>query len=130
MAAFQPLPRRRGLRGDARPSCSRFSEAIRTELRGTGVTVTAVCPGPVKTEFTEAAGMGGIESDTPDAIWLSAEDVAKAAVDGAAADKRVVVPGTLQPRRQSLVGQHSPRAIALPIIQRIWGSATRSAPEE
>ncbi len=32
-----------------------FSEAIRAELRGTGVTVTALCPGPVHTEFAETA---------------------------------------------------------------------------
>ena len=55
-SAFQPLP------GAAVYAASKsfvlsFSEAIRTELRGTGVGVTAVCPGPVKTEFTDAAGM-------------------------------------------------------------------------
>ena len=32
-----------------------FSEAIRAELRGTGVSVTALCPGPVETEFNEVA---------------------------------------------------------------------------
>ena len=58
IAAFQPLP------GSATYAASKsfvlsFSEAIRTELRGSGVTVTAVCPGPVKTEFTDAAGMCG-----------------------------------------------------------------------
>ena len=56
-AAFQPLP------GSAVYAASKsfvlsFSEAIRTELRGSGVTVTAVCPGPVRTEFTEVAGFG------------------------------------------------------------------------
>ncbi|MGZ5322000.1 MAG: SDR family NAD(P)-dependent oxidoreductase [Solirubrobacterales bacterium] len=121
-AAFQPLP------GSAVYAAGKafvlsFSEAIRTELRGSGVTVTAVCPGPVKTEFTEAAGMAGVESATPDLMWTSVEDVARSAVDGAAHDKRVVVPGTLN-RVGALAGQHSPRAVALPLIQRVWGAAT------
>ena len=42
-----------------------FSEALHTEQRGSGVTVTAVCPGPVKTEFTDVAGMAGVENETP-----------------------------------------------------------------
>jgi hypothetical protein len=117
-AAFQPLP------GSAVYAASKsfvlsFSEAVRTELRGTGVTVTAVCPGPVKTEFTEVAGVGGVEERTPGAVWMSAEDIAKQAVDGARHDKRVVVPGVLN-RATALAGQHSPRAVALPLISRIW----------
>jgi short-subunit dehydrogenase len=117
-AAFQPMP------GSAVYAASKsfvlsFSEAIRTELRGTGVTVTAVCPGPVKTEFTDVAGVGGVEERTPGAVWMSAEEIARHAVDGAKHDKRVVVPGTLN-RVTALAGQHSPRAVALPLIGRIW----------
>jgi uncharacterized protein len=121
-AAFQPLP------GSATYAASKsfvlsFSEAIRTEQRGTGVTITAVCPGPVKTEFTEAAGMSGVEDASPDMFWMSAEEIARHAVEGAEQDKRVVVPGALY-RAQSIVGQHAPRALLLPIAERIWGSAT------
>ncbi len=117
-AAFQPLP------GSAVYAATKsfvlsFSEAIRTELRGTGVTVTAVCPGPVKTEFTEVAGFGGVEDRTPSMVWMSAEEIAQHAIDGAANDRRVVVPGTLN-RATALAGQHSPRALALPLISRIW----------
>jgi short-subunit dehydrogenase len=117
-AAFQPLP------GSAVYAASKafvlsFSEAIRTELRGSGVTVTAVCPGPVKTEFTEVAGVGGVEERTPGAVWMTAEEIARHAVDGAERDRRVVVPGTLN-RAAALAGQHSPRAVALPVISRIW----------
>jgi len=117
-AAFQPLP------GSAVYAASKsfvlsFSEAVRTELRGTGVTVTAVCPGPAKTEFTEVAGVGGVEDRTPGAVWTSVEEIARQAVDGAERDKRVVVPGVLN-RATALAGQHSPRAVALPLIGRIW----------
>jgi uncharacterized protein len=117
-AAFQPLP------GSAVYAATKsfvlsFSEAIRTELRGSGVTVTAVCPGPVKTEFTEVAGFGGVEDRTPNAVWMSADEIAEHAIDGAVNDRRVVVPGALN-RAGALVGQHSPRAVALPLISRIW----------
>jgi short-subunit dehydrogenase len=117
-AAFQPLP------GSAVYAASKsfvlsFSEAIRTELRGTGVSVTAVCPGPVRTEFTEVAGVPGVEERTPGAFWMSAEDVARHAVDGAERDRRVVVPGVLN-RATALAGQHSPRGMALPLIGRVW----------
>jgi short-subunit dehydrogenase len=117
-AAFQPLP------GSAVYAASKafvlsFSEAIRTELRGSGVTVTAVCPGPVRTEFTDVAGFPGVEDRTPGAVWMSAEDVARHAVDGARGDRRVVVPGALN-RASALAGQHSPRAFALPLLNRFW----------
>lgn len=121
-SAFQPLPGA-AVYAAGKSFVLSFSEAIRTELRGTGVGVTAVCPGPVKTEFTDAAGMSGVEDSTPDAIWMSAEEIGSAAVEGAAADKRVVVPGALN-RAGSLLGQHTPRFIGLPIFERIWGSAS------
>ena len=117
-AAFQPLP------GSAVYAASKsfvlsFSEAIRTELRGSGVSVTAVCPGPVKTEFGVVAGLTDAEERAPGAIWTSVEDVASQAVDGADHDRRVVVPGMLN-RAGALAGQYSPRAVALPLLNRFW----------
>jgi short-subunit dehydrogenase len=116
--AFQPLPGS-AVYGASKSFVLSFSEAIRTELRGSGVSVTAVCPGPVRTEFMSAAGMPGVEQRTPGLVWMSAEDIARHAVDGAADDKRVVVPGVLN-RAGALAGQHSPRALALPLIGRVW----------
>ena len=66
-------------------------------------------------------GWAGSRTDTPDADLDDAPRRSAAhAVDGADRDKRVVVPGALN-RAQSIVGQHSPRAIALPLIQRDLG---------
>jgi short-subunit dehydrogenase len=117
-AAFQPLP------GSAVYAASKafvlsFSESLRTEVRDRGVSVTALCPGPVRTEFPEVAGMGDAEGRTPDVFWTSPEEVAREAVDGAARGKRVVVPGVLN-RAGAIAGQHSPRAVALPLIERFW----------
>jgi uncharacterized protein len=121
MAAFQPIP------GTATYAATKafvlsLSEAIHAELAGTEVTVTAVCPGPVRTEFTTAAGIEHAEDRGPEMIWMSAEDVARAAVEGTRRGKRVVVPGVLQ-RATALSGQHAPRALGLPIAKRIWKRA-------
>ena len=105
-----------------------FSEALHTEQRGSGVTVTAVCPGPVKTEFTDVAGMSAASRTKPRRILDVRRGNRPPRDRGTDQGKRVVVPGALN-RAQSLVGQHSPRALALPLIDRIWGSATRGSLE-
>ena len=67
----------------------RLTEALREELRraGSPVRVCALCPGPVDTEFNKVAGVRFSLSG------LSAERVAREAVDGLFAGKAVVVPG-------------------------------------
>jgi len=117
-AAFQPIP------GNAVYAATKafvlsLSEAVHGELGGTGVTLTAVCPGPVKTEFVAEAGMEGAESRVPDFVWLTAEEVAKASIQGAEKGKRVVVPGMLN-RAGAISGQHVPRSLVLPLAKRAW----------
>lgn len=117
-AAFQPLA------GTATYAATKafvlsFSEAVHSELKGTGVTVTAVCPGPVRTEFAEQAGIAGAEERTPGLIWMSAEDLAEQAVEAAEKGKRAVVPGILN-HAGSLLGRHSPRRFSLPLSRRLW----------
>lgn len=117
-AAFQPIP------GTATYAATKafvlsLSEAVHEELKGTGVTVTAVCPGPVRTEFTRVAGIEQAEDQLPGVFWMSSEAVAKAAVDAAENGKRAIVPGLLN-RATALTGQHSPRMLVLPLAKRLW----------
>lgn len=117
-ASFQPIP------GNAVYAATKafvlsLSESTHGELGGTGVTLTAVCPGPVKTEFVSEAGLAGAEDRTPDFIWTGVDEVAEAAVEAADKGKRVVVPGLLN-RAGALSGQHTPRALVLPLAKRIW----------
>jgi hypothetical protein len=93
-AAFQPLPGQAGY-GASKAFVLSYSRAVRAELRGTGVTLTALCPGPVKTEFAESAGFTEEESENslPKMMWLAAAEVARLAVVGMEQGKGVVIPG-------------------------------------
>ena len=120
-AAFQPIP------GTATYAATKafvlsLSEATHAELGGKGITVTAVCPGPVKTEFAEVAGLGDANEKLPGFIWTDVERVAREAVEGAEKDRRVVVPGLVN-RAGALAGQHTPRALVLPLAKRAWRQA-------
>ena len=68
-----------------------FSEALHHELKSKGVRVTALCPGPVPTEFQARAGVT-IDTFSP-LLTRSAERVAREGYLGLKAGRRVVVPG-------------------------------------
>jgi short-subunit dehydrogenase len=71
-----------------------FSEALRAELHGTGVSVCALCPGPVHTEFQEVAKRpGGQRQDGPEFVHVSVEQVVRDALTGLEADRPLVIPG-------------------------------------
>jgi short-subunit dehydrogenase len=68
-----------------------LSEALHSELKGRGVRVSVLCPGPVATEFAERAGVkGGL---APGPLTQSAERVAEAGYRGLMRGQRIVVPG-------------------------------------
>lgn len=69
-----------------------FTEALAEELTGTGVTATALCPGPTRTEFQRKAGLGDVPM-LRGPLVLDASRVARAGWEGAKRGKRVVVPG-------------------------------------
>src|SRR3954470_20364086 len=79
-ASFQPIPMQAGYAASKAFVLS-FTESLHAELAGTGVAVTALCPGPVKTEFVEVANLEQAEGDLPGFMWSSAEQVAKAGID-------------------------------------------------
>ena len=68
-----------------------FSEALASELSGTGVTVTALCPGFTHTEFHQRARMD--ISALPSLLWLDADVVVQQALADAASGKVISVPG-------------------------------------
>ncbi len=90
-----------------------FSRAIRRELRGTGVSVTALCPGPTRTGFEGAANA----EKTRLFHWtkpMEVHAVAHAAFEGMQRRRAVVIPGLLN-KLLAISGALAPSAIALEI---------------
>jgi short-subunit dehydrogenase len=117
-AAFQPLARQ-STYSASKAFVLSFTEVLSSDLKGTGVTATALCPGPVKTEFMDQHEGFDAAASTPDFVWMSAEDCAKAAVKGLERGKRVVVPGVGN-RIGTLAGQHAPRSVLLAAARRLY----------
>lgn len=117
-AGFQPLARQ-ATYSASKAFVLAFTEVLSSDLKGTGVTATALCPGPVKTEFMDQHAGFDAAASTPDFLWTSAEDCARAAVKGLERGKRVVVPGVGN-RVGALAGQHAPRSVLLAAARRFY----------
>ena len=89
IAGFQPIPFM-AVYSATKAFVLTFSEAVQEELHGTGVSVTALCPGPVPTEWAEIADA---ERFSIPLAQVSPMDVADQAIQGMLAGKRAVVPG-------------------------------------
>ena len=125
-AAFQPLPGQAGY-GASKAFVLSYSRALGAELQGKGVTVTALCPGPVETGFAEAAGMTDEEAGEalPKIMWLPPADVAKAAVDGLDAGRAVVIPGAAN-RAAASLAYLAPKSWILPLMVRRHPALTKN----
>ncbi len=125
-AAFQPLPGQAGY-GASKAFVLSYGRALGAELRGKGVTVTTLCPGPVETGFAEAAGMTDDEAGEalPKIMWLPAADVARAAVDGLDAGRAVVIPGAAN-RAAASLAHLAPKSWILPLMVRRHPALTQN----
>jgi hypothetical protein len=114
--AFQPLPGQAGY-----AACKAFvlsyTYSLAGELRGTGVSVTALCPGPVDTGFGETAGFTKEETteSLPGFMWKAPEAVARAGVHAMATGQTVVIPG-LANRVGAALGYLTPRRLLVPVL--------------
>lgn len=116
MAAFQPLPGQSGYAATKAFVLS-YSQGLTGELRGTGVSVTALCPGPVRTGFAEAAGISDdmAAASFPSFMWESAEQVAEAGVAALLSGHPTAIPG-LANRATALLGRFTPRSVLVPVL--------------
>ena len=118
IAAFGPLPGQAAY-GAAKAFVLSYTHSLRAEVRGTGVTATALCPGPVDTGFGEAAGFSKEEAESalPRVMWIAADRVAQAGIDGLAAGRAVVVPGHVN-RVASALFRVAPPELLSPLLAR------------
>ena len=92
-AGFLPIPNF-AVYAATKACVTSFSEALRAELRGTGISVCALCPGPVHTEFQEVAKRPGGQPDTgPEFVFVPVEQVVRDALAALEADRPLVIPG-------------------------------------
>lgn len=98
-----------------------FSEAIAEELRGTGVTVTTLCPGPTDTGFKEAAKLE--ESKLFKTGVMSAATVAEAAYKGMMKGTRIVIPGATNWILVESV-RFLPRHLVTKIVKQVQGKVS------
>ena len=92
-----------------------FSEALHRELKPRGIRVTALCPGPVPTEFQARSGMRVDRSQQ--LLTLPADRVAQIGYDGLMRGKRVVVAGLANKIAVALL-RLTPHALVLPVVER------------
>lgn len=90
-----------------------FSKGLARELKGTGVSVTALCPGPTKSSFEERSGAGRtiLYKFVPK---MTAAAVARAGCEGMKRQSTVVIPGLLS-KIVAFAGELPPRRIAVEV---------------
>lgn len=125
-AGLQPLPGN-GTYAAGKAFVLWHSEALHEEARGTGVTVTAVCPGPVQTEFQETSEPM-FQDRLPSFVWRGPERVAEDALRAAERGKRSVIPGGLPVRLAFGSNRMAPPRLALAVGRRVMSRELKRDP--
>jgi uncharacterized protein len=112
VSGFMPVPQQ-ATYSASKAFVLTFTEALTIDLHGTGVTATALCPGPVKTEFE------GIIEGLPSGLFLEPARVAREAIDALEQGRLSVVPGAMN-KVNAVSGRYAPRRVFLPLARRFW----------
>ena len=113
-AAFQPGPNM-AVYFATKAYVLSFTEALHEELKPHGIRVTALCPGPTRTEFGTVAGFG--ENGNFDRLSADAASVVRAGLKGLDRNRALVVPGLI-----NKVGASSTRFVPRPLVRKIAGA--------
>ena len=107
-----------------------FSESLRGELKGSGINVTLLAPGPVRTEEIAEEDKSFVDRIVPDRFWVDTEYTARVSLDALARNKMRIVPGPIG-QAMSVAGNYTPRAAMAPIVGRFYaklGEGQQSGP--
>lgn len=117
-AGFQALPYNAGYAA-AKAHTLMLSEAVHAEVKDSGVTVTAVCPGPVPSGFQDASDAGYFAEKLPKFTFVPPERVARDALRAAARGQISVIPGGPHVRVAFAPNRKLPRSLVLPVSKRL-----------
>ncbi len=117
-SGFQALPFNAGYAA-AKSHVLLLSEAVHAEVEDRGVTVTAVCPGPVPTGFQEASDASYFQKRLPKFTNVSAAEVARYSIAAADKGRISVIPGGPHIRAAFAPNRRAPRWLSLPISKRM-----------
>jgi short-subunit dehydrogenase len=92
-----------------------FTEALHEEMKGHGIKVSALCPGPTRTEFGEVAGIETLGQF--DRLAMEAEPVVRAGLAGLQANRAVIIPGAM-----NKAGAWSTRFAPRSVVRKIAGA--------
>lgn len=121
-AGFLPIPEF-NVYAATKAYVNSFSESLRAELRGTGVTVTALCPGPVHTEFGDVAKRrDGQPQSGPEFSYVSVEQVVRDALAAIEAGQPLVIPGLVMK-----IGMFLVRITPMSILRLAWRFGAKRA---
>jgi short-subunit dehydrogenase len=92
IAGLLPVPSL-GVYAATKAYVNSFTESLRAELRYTNITVTAVCPGPVPTEFEQVSRRGSTRYQAPEFLIVPPQEVVRAALTAVRQERARVIPG-------------------------------------
>lgn len=110
VASFQPAPKL-AVYAATKAYVTHLSESLHEEMRGTGVHVTALCPGLTRTEFQSVSNSESYVTQYPGFVWLEAAEVAAAGLHDVAKGRALSIPGALYKGMVAASGL-TPRGIA------------------
>jgi uncharacterized protein len=116
VAGFQPGPMM-AVYYATKAYVNSLSQALASELEGSGIMVTCLCPGPTESEFGEAAGFDAARSFSV-GRRMTARDVAAAGVRAMRRGKAVVIPGWRN-RLLIFLERFVPRSIVIRAVRRV-----------
>ena len=115
IAAFTPMPKS-ALYAAAKTYVMSYGRSLNLEVRGSGVRVCVVCPGYVRTDLHQQAGLTHLRARVPKWLWINSDDVVRAALSGLGNNKSVVVPGAIYRLARPFLGSW--------VAQTIWRRTT------
>ncbi len=120
VAGLMPGSAGHTLYGGAKAFLIKMTEALSHETVGTGVQVSALCPGFTYSEFHDVTGTRELVNQMPERMWLTSEEVARRGYDAVMADEPIAITGGIY-KFYCLLARYLPAGLARNMVWRRSG---------